>query len=288
MFRLDRFMTLRFCQPLLNSFRLSAGAAIPILMYHSISGDSERGVAHYYRVVTSPKRFSEQMRWLHDHEYEVISLAKLLQRIKEAPQKTGRCAVLTFDDGFRDFLTNAWPVLESFGYTASVFLPTAFIGINRKSFKGRECLTWSEVRDLHSYGISFGSHTVSHPLLNGLEWGAVQRELHDSRLQIEDRLQAPVVSFAYPYAFPKEDRDFVQRFKQELKNQGYRNAVTTVIGSARLGSDPLCLERLPVNDSDDVQFFEAKLSGAYDWMANPQVLMRLVKSHLYRIRSVAA
>jgi hypothetical protein len=257
-------------------------------MYHSISDDSETGVAHYYRVATSPKRFSEQMRWLHDQGYAVTSFPNLLQRIKAGSHPSDRCVVLTFDDGFRDFLTNAWPVLESFGYTASVFLPTAFIGVNRKFFKGRECLTWSEVRDLHNSGISFGSHTVSHPILNGMEWKAVQRELHDSRIQIEDQLQAPVVNFAYPYAFPQENHNFVQQFKQELENQGYLSAVTTVIGCARPGSDPLCLERLPVNNSDDIQFFEAKLTGAYDWMANSQSLMRFVKSNFCNFRSVFA
>jgi peptidoglycan/xylan/chitin deacetylase (PgdA/CDA1 family) len=158
-----------------------------------------------------------------------------------------------------------------------MFLPTGFIGHARQTFKGRECLTWSEVRELHGEGIEFGSHTVSHRVLNRLPWSEVQRELLDSRLRIEDELQVPISTFAYPFAFPREDGPFIARFREELACQGYSAAVTTVIGRAGRRSDALCLERLPVNDADDETLFEAKLLGAYDWLGAVQSVVRSAK-----------
>lgn len=280
MVRLDRFLSLYFFGPLLKKFQSSRGAAIPILMYHSISEDPEIGVPNYYRVVTSPVRFREHMRWLSKNRYAVLGLSEALRLLGTQTADLRHCVVLTFDDGFHDFLNNAWPVLKEYNHTATVFLPTDFIGAKPNSFKGRRCLTWSEARELQFHGISFGSHTASHPKLYRIQWDDVQRELLVSRRQIENELQISVTSFSYPYAFPQEDRHFVRRFLNELRDQGYRNAVTTSIGRAGLESDPLCLQRLPINDSDDLQFFKAKITGAYDWMAQMQALFRGAKFRL--------
>jgi peptidoglycan/xylan/chitin deacetylase (PgdA/CDA1 family) len=191
----------------------------------------------------------------------------------------GNYAVITFDDGYRDFYTNAFPILQKYHFPATVFLPTDFINDNRKIFKSKECLAWAEVRELHDKGISFGSHTLSHPELHRMSWERIRQELLDSKLRIEDELHVPVTSFCYPYAFPQEDHNFVQRFKKELVDLGYRIAVNTVIGRAGCGSDPLSLQRLPVNQSDDEKLFESKLLGGYDWMAGAQALVRRMKLH---------
>jgi peptidoglycan/xylan/chitin deacetylase (PgdA/CDA1 family) len=273
-------------------------------MYHSISDEPENGVHPYYRLNTSPKRFTQQMKFLSDNNYHVLSLseaANLLNQpinqlpnqpipqssphpINGSPNQPVNFIVITFDDGFRDFLEYAWPVLSDFRQTATVFLPTDFIGANRRSFNNRECLIWPEVRELYSQGVSFGSHTASHPKLYGFPWKDVQREMRESRLQIEDELHAPATCFSYPYAFPREDREFVQHFAKELVDQGYRTAVTTIVGRAGRRSEPLRLERLPINDSDDQGLFEAKLAGAYDWVACPQFLARRLKSSLRIVR----
>lgn len=228
------------------------------------------------------------MHWLHEHDYAVIDLNEALRRLGSETSESVRYVVLTFDDGFHDFLIRAWPVLKEFGHKATVFLPTDFIGNSRKSFKGRECLTWSEVRELHSYGVSFGSHTVSHSLLYNLPWDEVQRELLDSKLRLEDELRTSVQCFSYPHAFPQEDKGFVRRLKKELINQGYDIAVTTMIGRPRNGSDPRCLKRLPINEDDDVQLFQAKLAGAYDWLAGAQSFVRRMKLYLGSSRQKVA
>src|SRR5579871_469125 len=125
-FRLDRFGTLYIARP----FRKVWGdgvRSIPILMYHSISDQSEDQVHPYYRTSTSLRAFSEQIKHLHRHGYRTINLQDVVAEISssDAPQK--KLVAITFDDGYSDFYAEAFPILNSFGFSATVFLPTAFI-----------------------------------------------------------------------------------------------------------------------------------------------------------------
>jgi peptidoglycan/xylan/chitin deacetylase (PgdA/CDA1 family) len=275
--QIDRLTTLRVARPLLQTGLMAAAPGIPILMYHSVSESVEDGVAPYYRVTTSPARFARQLEWLREWGYTVVPLDEAIGGLAAGKLGRERCVVLTFDDGFRDFLTGAWPAIQRMAATATVFLPTSYISENRRTFKGRECLTWSEVRNLRSCGITFGSHTDSHPKLHDLDWTAVRRELSRSKAKLEGELHQPVSHFAYPYAFPQEDRAFARKLRQELAAQGYESAVTTMIGRMGIGADPLALRRIPVNECDDGPLLRAKLAGAYDWMGDVQLLVRRAK-----------
>ena len=150
---MDRLATVCVADPILSSGIVRTSAGISILMYHSISDDPETGVAPYYRLATSPSRFREQMQWLRDGGFDVIDLMEAHRRLQTGATLNHRSVVLTFDDGFQDFADRAWPVLSDFGYSATMFLPTAYIGNDRRSFKGRPCLTWDEVRRLRSGGV---------------------------------------------------------------------------------------------------------------------------------------
>jgi len=265
-------------------FKGRRSGCVPVLMYHSISDDPEKGVGVYYRVATSPQRFDGQMQWLAEAGYRGVSLEEALS----APAGGEKLAAITFDDGFRDFHTTAWPVLKRHRFTATMYLPTAFIGSQRRAFFNRECLTWDEVRELRREGVRFGSHTVNHPKLYELAWENIENELAESKQQIERELGERISGFAYPYAFPQEDRTFTQRLRAILKASGYQSCATTMIGTRLPGSDPLLVKRQPVNDCDDRALFEAKLSGAYDWMACPQAIIRRAKSWTGRTKRGAA
>jgi peptidoglycan/xylan/chitin deacetylase (PgdA/CDA1 family) len=253
----------------------SADDSFPILMYHSVSNDAEEGVQPYYRLATSPARFAEQMQWLNDSGFQGVSLAEALASNSKPGARPA--VAITFDDGFRDFHTDAWPVLQRHGFTATMYLPTAFIASTRKSFRGKECLTWSEVRELRAQGAQFGSHTVNHPKLHELSWETIDRELSLSKQTIESELGETIGAFAYPYAFPQEDRRFTKTLADRLQQSGYHNCVTTAVGRNQAGDDRFCLKRLPANSCDDRALFVAKLDGAYDWLGSAQRTVRQLK-----------
>src|ERR1035437_7820808 len=149
---------------------------------------------------------------------------------------------------------------------------------------GRDCLTWSEVRELQRYGISFGSHTVTHPQLRDLGKDDIEKELVNSKKAIEEKTGREVDSFAYPYAFPQTDAEFKKRLRESLHRAGYRSGVCTIVGRAGHGSDPLFMERLPMNGFDDLALFQAKLAGAYDWISKSQSVVKTAKARAARIR----
>jgi peptidoglycan/xylan/chitin deacetylase (PgdA/CDA1 family) len=253
-------------------------------MYHSISDEDESGLHPYYRVVTDSRRFAEQMQWLAEDGWSAVSLEEGLLRLADDPSNGCRAVAITFDDGFRDFNLEAWPVLQRHGFTATMYLPTAFISRQRISFCGRECLTWDEVRELRAGGIRFGSHTATHPKLHELPWNSIEHEVASSKARLEQELREEIGSFAYPYAFPQEDKNYRATFANLLHRCGYRTCVTTVVGRTRAGDNPLCLRRLPVNSCDDRALFRAKLEGGYDWFGAVQGSLRRAKAWVKRTR----
>lgn len=261
--RADRLATLYLFHPLFQMRRPEEKRA-SILMYHSISSENE-GVHPYFQTTTSLQTFIEHMRFLHENGYAATGLNDVATHIERSVGPE-RKVVITFDDGYRDFYTDAIPVLKHYGFTATMFLPTKYIGKTVRQFKSRNCLTWSEVRELHKAGFSFGSHTVTHPQLRCITQEQQEFELRYSKETIEDQIGAPVHSFSYPYAFPEQDHPFTKHIRHLLKQMGYRNGVSTVIGTLGLGADTFFLKRLPINSCDDLCFFKAKVEGAYDWL----------------------
>jgi len=309
--RLDRLITLMLVRPLraLGSLfsctsrlaSLASDRVLPILMYHSISDDAEAGVHPYYRVCTSPRRFAEQIQWFKQAGYRGVTLCEGLAWLRgisplragrgegqgdvsrpspssDLPPSSQRVVAITFDDGFQDFYATAWPILREHGFAATVYLPTAFIGEQRRRFAPstshlpvqRECLTWSEVRELHAAGIEFGSHTVAHPKLVELSWPQIERELRSSKLELEQELAATVRCFAHPYAYPSPHSCYANSFESLLAEVGYTTNVTTLIGREVASFNPFRLRRLPVNGADDRALLLAKLRGDYDWLGSAQ------------------
>ena len=102
---------------------------------------------------------------------------------------------------------------------------------------------------------------------------------------MERELGQDITNFCYPFAFPRQDHEFARKFIELLRLRGYRTCVTTVIGRVRPGDNLLCLNRLPINEGDDEAFLEAKLEGAYDWIALPQQWYKAVRQWSRAFRS---
>ncbi len=288
-FRLDRMLSMHLVGPLQANLRRRS--RLRILMYHAISRQLNRTVHPYYRTVTSPERFEAQMEFLRSNGYRLMALGQALQWARDAENLAptladpdspdhGGPVVVTFDDGFRDFYTTAFPILQRHQIPSTVFLASGFV--DRCFVTGEECLHKSEVALLAAQGVEFGSHTVTHPVLVDLEHHAVEAELRRSREDIQQILGRAVTLFSYPYRFPEEDAVFTTRLAASLEECGYVGGVTTRIGRSICAENPLFLKRLPINDDDDIAFFRAKLEGAYDWLHIAQLARKRARSLLRR------
>lgn len=250
---------------------------VPILMYHSVTARDEM-VQPYYRTNTTPQVFAQHMKYLHENGYVSVGLSEAVQFIEGHGDPAMRPVAITFDDGYRDFYSDAFPILDQFGLKATMYVPTAYIGDEPRPFQGMDCMTWGEIRELRQCGIEFGSHTVSHPQLRSVPAEQVRKEVQVSKDRIEQELSCGITSFAYPYAFPEMDRSFTQSLRGMLEEAGYENGVSTIIGTAGAASDRLFLKRLPVNSCDDLRLFQAKLDGGYDWLHSVQRASKLLRS----------
>lgn len=294
--RPDRFLTLSFFRTLNGLSGRSSDVKIPVLMYHSIARDVDDNVHPYFRTVTSPEIFENHMELLCQLDYEVLTLSdavRLLQGMSDSPitrsnvaphllkspvsgNRLHRKVVVTFDDGFRDFYTNAFPILNRFGFKATVFLTSGCIG--NTFLTGRECLGTREIRELAEKGVEFGSHTITHPQLKECSRGKILHEVAGSKVAIENITGSEVSLFSYPYRFPEEDREFVRKLGILLVEQRYTAGVTTAIGLSKICDDPFFLRRLPMNDCDDGELFLAKLEGSYDWLHKVQLMYKKLRA----------
>lgn len=271
--RIDRLATLYLCHPIARLTGWSSKYCVPILTYHSISENLFGKVHPYHQINTPASIFAAQMKWLRQAGYRTIDLSELMNAF-ETSQDLSKTVVLTFDDGYQDFYTEAFPLLKQCGFTATVFLATDRIRDTSVRVEGADYLTWSEVRELHSQGIAFGSHSVTHADLRSLGPEQIDYELGYSKESIEQRIGAPVEFFSYPFTLPEEDGDFIRYLADTLENLGYANGVSSTIGRAKPRDTRFFLPRLSVNSWDDAELLRAKLEGGYDWLHWPQWLYK--------------
>ena len=222
-----------------------------ILMYHSISDRTD-----YFSAV-SPAVFERQMRYLKEHGVPVISLAELVRRLR-AHEPLGGAVALTFDDGYRDNFTAAFPVLERYRFPATIFAATDFIG--QADRRNLERLSTDELRALDASGlISIEPHTRSHPRLSCLSAEAARDEIVGSKRFIKDLLGRPCDYFAYPWG------DYDATTVDIVRALGFNAAVTVREGTVGHKSDPFLLPRVSIDHSTTFAQFKGKLSTAVDW-----------------------
>lgn len=246
-------------------------------MYHSISEGHCKGVHPYFALETSPLIFKSHVKYLQERGYKTISVADVVEVLRSEQADGQKYVVLTFDDGYRDFYTHAYPIMSKYGCNATVYLPTDFIRQHPNALFGKECLSWAEVRELHRSGVIFGSHGINHSRLEDLSYPNLEREICESKESIENEIGAQICSFAYPFAFPLNRTDFAHRLRDLLKAAGYHDGVSKIIGTVHSLEDRFFFRRIPANSVDDIALFEAKLEGDYDWLRIAQSVSRSLR-----------
>jgi peptidoglycan/xylan/chitin deacetylase (PgdA/CDA1 family) len=228
-------------KPRPNGFGPRLADEVPILMYHRIAIDGPPALAPY-RV--APDLFAAQMDALYRAGYHTIHLQQWFNALMRNEQLPGKPIILTFDDGYRDFLTAAMPVLRYYGFSATVFLVAERIGgvANWDSAYGEAAplLSWQEVHALQDAGIELGCHSAMHWPMTGMSFAELTEDTARSRAILEEGLGVTINSLAYPYG---AENEFVRRTVADL---GFQAAVTCNPGISRLGDDPLRLRRIEV------------------------------------------
>src|SRR5216683_3130136 len=172
---------------------------VPILMYHSIS---EHAAPKFKPFAVSPTLFAEHMAYLHQHAYTPITVTQLINtRSKGSSVLPEQPVVLTFDDGFADFFTEALPVLQRYGFTATLYVSTAFVDgtsrwLQREGEARHLMLTWEELAEISMSGIECGAHSHSHPQLDTLPCSVARNEILQSKRLLESHLGREIFSFA--------------------------------------------------------------------------------------------
>jgi peptidoglycan/xylan/chitin deacetylase (PgdA/CDA1 family) len=229
-------------------------ARLPILMYHSVSADGPSDLARY-RV--TPAAFEEQLRYLRDSGFRSVTLEQWRLAMEAKRPLPGRAVIITFDDGYRDFLTEAWPLLAKYGFSATVFLVAGRVGgINEwdKDY-GQELslLGWEEIRALQQEGIEFGAHSMSHRPLTELSIEEVVREALRSRTTLERSLETHIRAFAYPYGASDG------AIHHLVGACGYTFGLTCRPGPSRFEDSHLGLPRIEIRGDYKLQEFAAKV-----------------------------
>jgi peptidoglycan/xylan/chitin deacetylase (PgdA/CDA1 family) len=213
-------------------------------------------------------RFRAHLEYL-QRRYRVISLRDYLAARAEGRKLPQYSVILTFDDGYRNFITAAAPALRHFEMPASIFLITDRIKDNGGSETNRDWvedddgsyLSWADVKYLSKDGFEFGSHTCSHPKLPELSPDEVEQELAKAKAAIANRLQLDQLSLAYPYGLTSTG------VADKARALGYSCALTTDTGFNDHRTDLFMLRRTLIGDDDDVASFATRVSGLTRWLS---------------------
>lgn len=227
-----------------NRKAVNSLADIPVLNYHKVDN-------FYHALSIPPDEFEEQMAYLAENGFTTITpdqLMAYLNHDRELPEKP---ILITFDDGYLDNFTNAYPIMKKYGFTATIFVVTNKIG------REANFMSWDQVRTMQQDGFVFGSHTVSHEPLTKLSREQIKQELADSRKEIEQQLGSRTRYFAYPTGA------YNLQIEELVKQAGYKAAFTIRYGQAGTESNPYALERIPIfRGQHTFRSFLVRLNGA--------------------------
>ena len=258
---------------------------VVILSYHGLSLDNgESTHPNLLDLGVSPESFRSQITYLR-RRHHVISLREFLAANAEGRQLPDYSVVLTFDDGYRSFLTVA-PLLLNHNLPATLFLVT---GMMRQEDVGPESmqehaerLSWTEVQTLDQHDIfDFGSHTCSHPSLNSLASKAIDHELRASLNEIRGKVKSVVPALAYP------NGAYSGLSIQKIAAAGYACALTIDPGPNRIGTNPYRMRRQTIRGKDDKQMFAVRLSCLTPWLYNLRGTARAPLNRMRRTVSPA-
>ncbi len=233
--------------------------AFPILMYHSISKMPRGTLMRSLHI--SPRRFVLQMYLLKILGYRGVSISELHLQMKSS--KAEKVIGITFDDGYKNNLHNALPILKKLGFTATIYLVSQNIsGSNKwdndKGITKQKMLNENDINKWIKNGMEIGSHTRNHTDLLNCNKEIAKQEIIKSKSDLEERFKIPINHFCYPYG------NFNDDIINLTKEAGYHSATTTNRGIASNTSDVLALPRIQITYYTLPHLFLLKILTKYE------------------------
>jgi peptidoglycan/xylan/chitin deacetylase (PgdA/CDA1 family) len=204
----------------------SPGTGVPVLTYHHIGDGPE-----WFNV--SSADFEKQLMFLRESGYTAVSVMELAEGLSGRAQLPPRPIVITFDDGYEDNYTAAFPVLARQKLRGTFFVVTGKIG-------QPEYMRWDQAQKMLDGGMEIGSHTVNHYTLNEISLKELERELLSSRIMLENNLRTSAPIFANPFG------ETAPAVVELLGRTGYRAACSSVVGINHRGGNLFMIRRMSV------------------------------------------
>jgi len=235
---------------------------LSILMYHQVGAFAPMRAhrANY----CDHRRFAHQMGLLKALGFRVLDLDQALAGLWGEGELPARSLVLTFDDGYDNFADYALPVLARYGFTATVYAISGWLG-QPIQWYGQEpgrirprLMDAARLREIQAAGMTIGSHTVTHARLAEIAPQAKRRELRDSKAALEDLLGTEVRHLCYP--FGSFDLDTLDAARET----GYATATTCLRGAVTAADHPLVLPRKAISFGDNLLGFAWKIGVKQD------------------------
>lgn len=204
----------------------------PILLYHYVEVVKDKGDKTRISLNTTPDILEQEIKTLAGAGYTFMTNAELTEVLDGKAKLPPKPVLLTFDDGYRDFYTDAYPILKKYHAKATQYVIAGFLNHSNN-------LTTSQMLEIAKEGlVEIGAHTVHHVWLKGLSLKKVRAEVFQSKVTLEKLIGKPVNSFAYPFGA------FDEQAVQVVKEAGYESAVSTIPGIEQQKEQKLFLYRL--------------------------------------------
>lgn len=212
---------------------------LPVLAYHHV-GKAKPG--SWPLLTISPSEFEKQIKWLAGHGYRAIRPSDWLAYVRQEKFIPEKPVLLTFDDAYADLAEVALPLLERYGFLATIFVVTAFVGGTNEwdvasGYPERRLMGADEIRRWSARGVDFGTHTRTHPDLRTVSDEVLHHEVLGSREELEALIEVPVEAFAYPHGHYNE------RVVGSV-GRSFRIGFTCDAGLNRRDTDLLCMRRV--------------------------------------------
>lgn len=223
----------------------------PVLFYHKIS--KPRRDSKVRGAFTPPHRFRRQLTYLKKQGLQFYTASELIKHFQHHGEFPARSVALTFDDGWQDNYTNAFPVLKELGIKATIFIIPSSIGqmstaaTTPAGDRGYPHLTREEILEMAHAGIEFGSHTMSHAWLNQIPESEVKTEIEMAKREIENLVQKPCWTIAYPAGY------FSDTARHAAREAGHIAGFSTIYGPTDT-VDLFALNRIEVLRRDRFSF----------------------------------